>query len=126
MKMCPFEWEKKKSFFRLTTFFFRNKKILFNEQLCFGFLCIGKQKKNLERSKKIFFESLLSNFRKKKSFKNFRIAPKFFFAFQYIKNWTSSGIQNQVEFWLILNRVMGNVKIFEMEYCRADKRWAYF
>ena len=109
MKMlygCPFEKKEKEVFFRLTTFFFRNKKILFKEQLLFSFLCIGKQKKISERSKKFFFENLLSNFRKKKflkififqnllngfwkikNFKISRITPKFFFAFQYLKNWT--------------------------------------
>ena len=31
---------------------------------------------------------LWSKFSKMKIFKNFRIAPKFFFALQYIKNWT--------------------------------------
>ena len=36
---------KKKFFFRLTTFFFRNKKILFKTQRLFSFLCIEKQKK---------------------------------------------------------------------------------
>ena len=34
----------KEVFFRLTTFFFRNKKFLFKEQLLFSFLCIVKQK----------------------------------------------------------------------------------
>ena len=34
-----------KVFFRLTTFFFRNKKIFSKEQLLFSFLCIKKQKK---------------------------------------------------------------------------------
>ena len=33
-------------------------------------------------------ENLLNNFRKKNFFKNFPITPKFFFALQYIKNWT--------------------------------------
>jgi hypothetical protein len=35
----------KQGFFRLTTFFFRNKKFLYKEQLLFSFLCIVKQKK---------------------------------------------------------------------------------
>ena len=39
----------KEVFFRLTTFFFRNK-IFFKKQLLFSFLCIVKQKKNSERS----------------------------------------------------------------------------
>ena len=39
-----------KVFFRLTIFFFRNKKSLSKKQLLFSFLCIEKQKKNLERS----------------------------------------------------------------------------
>merc|ERR1712129_11364 len=42
---CPFEKKEKEVFFRLTTFFFRNKKDLFKEQLLFSFLCIGRQKK---------------------------------------------------------------------------------
>jgi hypothetical protein len=58
MKMlygCPFEKKEKEGFFRLTTFFFRNEKNLFKEQLLFSFLCIEKQKKILEQSKKFFF-----------------------------------------------------------------------
>ena len=43
--MRPFEKKEKEVFFRLTTFFFRNKKKLCKEQLLFSFLCIGKQKK---------------------------------------------------------------------------------
>ena len=75
--MCPFEKKEKEVFFRLPIFFFRNKKNFSKEQLLFSFLCIIMQKKISERSKKIFFENLLNNFRKKK-FENFRIAPKFF------------------------------------------------
>jgi hypothetical protein len=51
MKMlygCPFEKNEKEGFFRLTTFFFRNKKVLFKEQLLSSFLCIEKLKKILE------------------------------------------------------------------------------
>ena len=44
--MCPFEKKEKEVFFRLTTFFFRNKEILSKEQLLLSFLCIVKQKKN--------------------------------------------------------------------------------
>ena len=40
----------KEVFFRLTIFFFRNKKFLSKEQLLFSFLCIVKQKKISERS----------------------------------------------------------------------------
>ena len=50
--MCPFEKKEKEGFFRLSTFFFRNKKILSKEQLLFSFLCIVKQKKISERSEK--------------------------------------------------------------------------
>ena len=58
--MCPFEKKEKEVFFRLPTFFFRNKKKISKEQLLFSFLCIIMQKKILERSKKVFFENLLS------------------------------------------------------------------
>ena len=70
MKMlygCPFEKNEKEVFFRLTTFFFRNKKILFKEQLLFSFLCIVKQKKKSE---------CYVNFQKK----NFVMAPNFIFV----------------------------------------------
>ena len=43
--MCPFEKKEKEGFFRLPTFFFRNKKNFSKEQLLFSFLCIVKQKK---------------------------------------------------------------------------------
>ena len=55
--MCPFEKKEKEVFFRLTTFFFRNKKKNFMEQLLFSFLCIIKQKKISEQSEKRFFEN---------------------------------------------------------------------
>ena len=58
-----------KVFFRLKKIFFRNKKFFSKGQLLFSFLCIIMQKKISERSKKIFFENLLTNFRKKKIFK---------------------------------------------------------
>ena len=67
--MCPFEKKEKEVFFRLPTFFFRNKKIFSKEQLLFSFLCIIMQKKFLERSenfwKIFFFLKLLSKFSKK-------------------------------------------------------------
>ena len=86
--MCPFEKKEKEVFFRLTTFFFRNKIFFFNKQLLFIFLCIIKQKKISERSETKNFEKFLTIFRKNFQ-KNFcRIALKFFFALQYIKNWT--------------------------------------
>ena len=44
--MCPFEKKEKEVFFRLPTFFFRNKKKFSKEQLLFSFLCIVKQTKN--------------------------------------------------------------------------------
>ena len=62
--MCPFEKKEKEVFFRLTTFFFRNKKKFFKDQLLFSFLCIIKQKKNSERSEKKIFENFLNIFRK--------------------------------------------------------------
>ena len=101
--MCPFEKKEKEVFFRLPTFFFRDKKKNSKEQLLFSFLCIIMQKKISERSKKIvlkiyltFFEKkkisneqlffsflcfiMQSTFLKKKKIKNFRIAPNYFFA----------------------------------------------
>ena len=48
--MCPFEKKEKEVFFRLPTFFFRNKKFFSKEQLLFSFLCIIMQKKISERS----------------------------------------------------------------------------
>ena len=62
--MCPFEKKEKEVFFRLPTFFFRDKKKISNEQLLFSFLCFIMQ----------------STFLKKKKIKNFRIAPNYFFA----------------------------------------------
>ena len=47
----------KEVLFRLTIFFFRNKKSLSKKQLLFSFLCIGKQKKISERSE-IFWNFL--------------------------------------------------------------------
>ena len=78
-------------FFRLTKPFFRNKKILFKEQLLFSFLCIVKQKKIRAIGiilKFFIFQKTLSKFWKIKIFNIFRIVPIFFFPFQYIKNWT--------------------------------------
>ena len=43
--MCPFEKKEKEVFFRLPTFFFRNKKKISKEQLLFSFSCIVRQKK---------------------------------------------------------------------------------
>jgi len=43
--MCPFEKKEKEVFFRLTTFFFRDKTNFFKEQLLFSFFFIIKQKK---------------------------------------------------------------------------------
>ena len=57
--MCPFEKKEKEVFFRLPTFFFRNKKKISKEQLLFSFLSIIMQKKISERSKNFFFENLL-------------------------------------------------------------------
>ena len=78
--ICHWTFEKKEKevFFRLTTFFFRNKNFLSKEQLLFSFLCIVKQKKISEQSEKNIFENFLYIFRKK--FQNFffRIAPNFF------------------------------------------------
>ena len=48
--MCPFEKKEKEVFFRLPTFFFRNKNFFSKEQLLFSFLCIVKQKKISEWS----------------------------------------------------------------------------
>ena len=75
--MCPFEKKEKEVFFRLPTFFFRNKKILFS------FLCIVRQKKFWSDPKifDFFFLKLLSKFKK-----NFFGLLRIFFAIQYIKN----------------------------------------
>ena len=67
--MCPFEKKEKEVFFRLTTFFFRNKKFLSKEQLVFSFLCIEKQKKFRSNPKKKFLKFFSKNV--KKIFKNF-------------------------------------------------------
>ena len=64
----------KEVFFRLTTFFFRNKKILSKKQLLFSFLSIVKQKKI--RSDPNIFE-----FFKKYFFQTFSDRSKFFFCF---------------------------------------------
>ena len=69
--MCPFEKKEKEVFFRLPTFFFRNKNFFSKEQLLFSFLCIIIQKKISEWSKNNFFENLLNDFRKKKNSKIF-------------------------------------------------------
>ena len=66
--MCPFEKKEKEVFFRLPTFFFRNKKIFSKEQLLFSFLCIVKQKKFRSDPKFFFFENLLNVFLKMKIF----------------------------------------------------------
>ena len=60
--ICHWTFEKKEKevFFRLTTFFFRNKKILSKEQLLFSFLCIVKQKKISERSEKKILKIFLT------------------------------------------------------------------
>ena len=55
-----------KVFFRLTIFFFRNKKSLSKKQLLFSFLCIEKQKKILERSEnfwKFLFLKIIGYYR---------------------------------------------------------------
>ena len=60
--MCPFEKKEKEVFFRLTTFFFRNKKILSKERLfLFSFLCIVRQKKIKDDPKmfKFFFSKII-------------------------------------------------------------------
>ena len=69
--MCPFEKKEKEVFFRLPTFFFRNKKNFSKEQLLFSFLCIIMQKKISERSEKIFLK-MLSKFSKKNFFGSLR------------------------------------------------------
>ena len=75
---CPFEKKEKEVFFRLTTFFFSNKKILFKEQLLFSFLCIGRQKKFSERSKKFFLKIYLAILQKKFFSKIFGSLRNFF------------------------------------------------
>ena len=75
--MCPFEKKEKEVFFRLPTFFFRNK--IQGTNLVQFFMYFNAKKNFGAIQKKFFFENLLSNFRKC-FFKNFRIAPNFFFA----------------------------------------------
>ena len=79
--MCPFEKKEKEVFFRLTTFFFRNKNFSFKKQLLFSFLCIIKQKKISERFEKKIFENFLNIFRKKFQKFFFQITTKIFFCF---------------------------------------------
>ena len=80
-------------FFRLTTFFFRNKNFLSKEQLLFSFLCIEKQKKISERSenfwKKIFLKIYLTDFEKKK-IQNFSDHSEIFFCFPIHKKLNKS------------------------------------
>ena len=72
--MCPFEKKEKEVFFRLTTFFFRNKNFV-------QFFMYYEAKKNFsEQSEKKIFENFLNIFRKKFQKFFFRITPKFFFA----------------------------------------------
>ena len=105
--MCPFEKKEKEVFFRLPTFFFRNKKILFKEQLLFSFLCIGKQKKISEWSKKFFFENLLNNFRKKKNL-NFSDHSEIFFCFPIHKKLNKSCSLKKN--FLFLKKKVGSLK----------------
>ena len=56
-------------FFRLTIFFFRNKIFFSKKQLLFSFLCIEKQKKNLERSENFWIFLFLKIYFTKKVWK---------------------------------------------------------
>ena len=92
MKMlygCPFEKNEKEVFFQTNNFFFQEQKNFVQDTTFVQFFMYRKAKKISERSEKFFFENLkiyLAILQKKNFFKNFRITPKFFFAFQYIKN----------------------------------------
>ena len=101
--MCPFEKKEKEVFFRLTTFFFRNKNFLFKEQLLFSFLCIGKQKKNSERSKnfwkKIFLKIYLAILQKK-IFQNFSDRSEIIFCFPIHKKLNKSWSLNKIFLFL--------------------------
>ena len=78
--MCPFEKKEKGVFFRLPTFFFRNKKKFFQGTTFVQFSIYCKAKKHFGVIRKFlkifFFLKLLSKFSKK----FFWITPKIFFA----------------------------------------------
>jgi hypothetical protein len=83
-KLGNIEKISKEFFFRLTKFFFRNKKKLFKEQLLFSFLCIGKQKsENFWRF--LFFKIYLTIFEKQKFSKIFGSIRNFFLLFNTLK-----------------------------------------
>ena len=78
--MCLFEKKEKEGFFRLPTFFFRHK-LLFPRNNFVQFFMYYNAKKFFGAIQKNFFLKIyLAFLEKKKNFKNFRIAPKFFFA----------------------------------------------
>ena len=87
-QICVLLRKKKKKFFLDYQLFFSGTKKNFKEQLLFSFLCIIMQKKISEGSDKKIFENFLNIFRTNFQKKIFWITPKFFFALQYIKNWT--------------------------------------
>ena len=71
---------------------------------------------------------LWCKFPKIKIFKNFRIAPKFFFALQYIKNWTEVVPWN---FFLFLKKKLLVwkkllLKFYEVRSERGDFNWCWF
>ena len=75
--MCPFEKKEKEVFFRLPTFFFRNKKNFSKEQLLFSFLCIVSKKKFRSDPKKFFLKIYLTIL-EKKNFQKFSDRSNFF------------------------------------------------
>ena len=75
--MCPFEKKEKEVFFRLTSFFFRNKKKLFKEQLLFSFYVLESKKKFRSDPKKFFLKIYLAILEKKKISKFFGLLRNF-------------------------------------------------
>ena len=60
--MCPFEKKEKEVFFRLTTFFFRNKIFCPRNNFCSVFYVLYS-KKNFGVIQKLFLKNLLNNIR---------------------------------------------------------------
>ena len=103
MNWNPPRWVPLKIFFQ--SFFWK-------EQLLFSFLCIVKQKKKISECSKKFWNFSI--------FKNFRITPKFFFALQYIKNWTKVVPWN---FFLFLKKKLLVWKKLLKRFCWWDPQW---
>ena len=93
----PFLRPLRSKFFLDYQFFFSLTKVIRNFFFVHSVFYVLKSKKKIQSDPKnfqnFFFQNLLNVFWKTKKFKKFRIAPNFFFAFQYIKIWT------KVAFW---------------------------